>query len=127
VEVLAVGVDLTEIERVQRLLTRHPRFAERCFTGREREYAFAGARPAERLAARFAAKEAVMKSLGSGWRDIGWREVEITGGGMPRVLLTGRARARASELGVGEVLVSLTHTRETAAAVALAVVSGAGL
>lgn len=61
-----------------------------------------------------------MKSLGSGWRAIRWHDVEITGGGAPRVVLRGTAAARAAALGVGEVLVSLTHTERSAAAVAVA-------
>ena len=81
--IVGLGVDLAEIERVRRLLERYPRFAERCFTAHEREYAFGYARPERRLAARFAGKEAVMKSLGTGWRQIRWQDVEITGGRRP--------------------------------------------
>jgi holo-[acyl-carrier protein] synthase len=119
--VVGIGIDLTEVGRVRRLLARHPGFTERCFTDLERDYAFERACPEERLAARFAAKEAVMKSLGAGWRDVRWRDVEISGGGAPRVVLRGRAAARAEALGVTDVLVSLTHTGDLAAAVAVAV------
>ncbi len=118
---LGVGVDVAEVGRVRYLLERHPRFAERCFTTGERAYAFGHAYPEQSLAARFAGKEAVMKSLGSGWRVIRWQDVEITGGGAPRAVLRGTAAARARELGVGEVLVTLTHTDEVAVAVAMAV------
>jgi holo-[acyl-carrier protein] synthase len=121
VDLLGIGVDVTDVGRVRRLLERHPRFAERCFTAGARSHAFCYARPAERLAARFAGKEAVMKSLGSGWRAICWRDVEITGVGAPRALLRGTAAARARELGVGEVLLTLTHTSDLALAVAVAV------
>lgn len=121
---LGLGVDLVGVERVRRLLARHPRFAERCFSPAEREYAVHRAHPAQHLAARFAAKEAVMKSLGSGWRQIGWREVELTGGGAPQVVLHGRAAARAAAIGVTEVLVSLTHAGELAVAVTVAVGPG---
>ncbi|HUU60829.1 MAG TPA: holo-ACP synthase [Acidimicrobiia bacterium] len=118
---LGIGIDVADVERVGRLLERHPRFAERCFTAGERLHAFSHARPAERLAARFAGKEAVMKALGTGWREIRWQDVAITGGGAPRALLRGTAAARAGELGVGEVLVTLTHTGDLAVAVAMAV------
>lgn len=123
-DLVGVGVDVAEVERVRRLLERHPRFADRCFTPAERTYAFRHPHPEQRLAARFAGKEAVMKCLGTGWRDIRWHDVEITGGGAPRVVLRGTAAARAAALGVGEVLVSLTHTESLAAAVAVA--SGGG-
>ena len=113
-----VGIDLLEIERLERALERRPRLAERLFTDAERAYAGARGRPGQHLAARFCAKEAVAKAL----RMKAWafRDVEVLGGdGPPEVRLHGRAAARARELGV-EVEVSLTHTRRDAAAVALA-------
>ncbi len=118
--ILGLGVDLADIERVAGVLARYPRFAERCFTDHEREYAFRFAHPARRLAARFAGKEAVMKSLGTGWRRVRWKDVEITGGGRPTVRLFGTARARADMLGVTEVLVTITHTDTTALVMAVA-------
>jgi holo-[acyl-carrier protein] synthase len=122
--IVGLGVDLAEIERVRRLLEHYPRFAERCFTAHEREYAFGFARPERRLAARFAGKEAVMKSLGAGWRQIRWQDVEITGGGAPRAVLRGAAAARAETLGVTEVLVTVTHTDTAALVMAVAVGEG---
>jgi holo-[acyl-carrier protein] synthase len=113
-----IGIDLIEIERLERALKRRPRLAERLFTDAERAYAAARARPGQHLAARFCAKEAVAKAL----RMESWsfRDVEVLGGdGPPTVQLHGRVAARAQELGV-EVQVSLTHTRGDAAAVALA-------
>jgi holo-[acyl-carrier protein] synthase len=121
VRILGLGVDLADIERVGRVLAKYPRFAERCFTEHEREYAFRFARPERRLAARFAGKEAVMKSLGTGWRRIGWQEVEITGGGKPTVRMSGNASRRAEMLGVTEVLVTITHTETSALVMAVAV------
>ncbi len=114
----ALGIDLLEIERLERALERRPKLAERLFTDAERAYASARARPAQHLAARFCAKEAVAKAL----RLEAWsfRDVEIVSeGGAPQVALHGAAAARAAELGV-EVSISLTHTGRDAAAVAVA-------
>jgi holo-[acyl-carrier protein] synthase len=119
-EILGIGIDLAEVDRVESILNRFPRFAERCFTPHEREYAFRFAHPAKRFAARFAGKEAVMKSLGRGWRHIRWTDIEITGGGQPQVNLSGKAVARAEELGVKKVLITITHTETTALVLALA-------
>jgi len=120
-QILGLGVDLADIERVGRVLEKYPRFAERCFTEHEREYAFQFARPERRLAARFAGKEAVMKSMGTGWRRIRWKDIEITGGGKPTVRMTGNAARRAEMLGVTEVLVTITHTDTDALVMAIAV------
>ena len=119
--IIGLGVDLVDIDRVRRVLERHPRFAERCFTPHEREYAFRYARPERRLAARFAGKEAVMKSMGTGWRRIRWKDIEITGGGKPTVRMSGNAARRAKMLGVTEVLVTITHTDTDALVMAIAV------
>lgn len=119
--ILGLGVDLADIERVGSVLAKYPRFAERCFTEHEREYAFRYAVPERRLAARFAGKEAVMKSMGTGWRRIRWRDIEITGGGKPTVNLTGKAAARAAQLGVTDVLVTITHTDASALVMAVSV------
>jgi holo-[acyl-carrier protein] synthase len=116
-----VGIDLLEIERLERALKRRPRLAGRLFTDAERAYAAARARPAQHLAARFCAKEAVAKALGlEAWNP---REVEVVGGpGAPQVRLSGGVAARAAELGLA-VSVSLTHTRHDAGAVAIAAAS----
>lgn len=119
--IIGLGVDLADIDRVGRVLDKYPRFAERCFTDHEREYAYRYAHPARRLAARFAGKEAVMKSMGTGWRRIGWTEIEITGGGKPTVRLSGNARRRAERLGISEVMITITHTDNTALVMAIAV------
>jgi holo-[acyl-carrier protein] synthase len=121
VRIVGLGVDLADISRVERLLDRYPRFAERCFTDHERDYAFRYVSPARRLAARFAGKEAVMKSMGTGWRRIGWKEIEITGGGQPTVRMSGNAARRAAVLGVTDVLVTITHTDTSALVLAVAV------
>jgi holo-[acyl-carrier protein] synthase len=111
-----VGIDLLEIDRMERALECHPRLAERVFTAAEREYAAARARPGRHLAARFAAKEAVVKALGlSG--GFGLREIEVLAGEPPTVRLAGRA---AEVAGDRRVEISLTHSRDNAAAVAIA-------
>ncbi len=115
-----MGVDLAEVSRVRHLLNRDPsRFRERCFTDHEWEYAHRFKDPSERLAARFAGKEAVMKSLGVGWRHVPWKDIEITGGGQPRVRLFRKAAKRAEMLGVERVLVTITHTGDQALVMAL--------
>jgi holo-[acyl-carrier protein] synthase len=112
-----VGIDLLEIERLERALERRPRLAERLFTERERAYAASRARPGQHLAARFCAKEAVAKALAlEAWS---FQDMEVAGGGAPEVRLSGLAAARAEALGV-TVSVSLTHTKRDAAAVAIA-------
>ncbi len=111
-----IGIDLLEIDRLERALERHPRLAERVFTLAEREYAAARARPGRHLAARFAAKEAVVKALGlSG--GFGLREIEVLAGEPPTVRLSGRAAEAAGDRAVD---ISLTHSRDNAAAVAIA-------
>ncbi|MDH3307109.1 MAG: holo-ACP synthase [Acidimicrobiia bacterium] len=112
--IVGVGVDLADIARVSAVLDKYPRFADRCFTPHEREYAFRFAHPARRLAARFAGKEAVMKSMGTGWRRIRWTDIEITGGGKPTVNLFGTALRHADRLGVRAIEVSITHTDDQA-------------
>jgi holo-[acyl-carrier protein] synthase len=109
-----LGIDLIEIERIERALERRPRLAERLFTPGEIAYAAGHARPGRHLAARFAAKEAVIKALGTA---IAPREIEVETGEPPRIKLHGRA---ADLAGDREISISLTHSRETAAAVALA-------
>ncbi len=112
-----VGIDLLEIQRLERALARRPRLAERLFTEGERAYAASRARPGQHLAARFCAKEAVAKALGlEVWS---FHDVEVvSAGGPPAVALSGAAGLAADELGV-RVHVSLTHTAAQAAAVAI--------
>ena len=115
-----MGVDLADVGRVRKLLRKDAeRFKARCFTDHEWAYADRFKDPAERLAARFAGKEAVMKSLGVGWRHVPWKDIEITGGGQPTVRLSGKAAIRAESLGVRRVLVTITHTNGQALVMAL--------
>jgi holo-[acyl-carrier protein] synthase len=112
-----IGLDLLEIERMERALARRPALAARLFHPGELAYAGSRAQPAQHLAARFAAKEAVSKALGL--EVFAPLDIEVlAGGAQVGLALHGAARARAGELGV-EVDVSLTHTRGMAAAVAI--------
>jgi holo-[acyl-carrier protein] synthase len=113
---LATGVDIIEISRVRGVLERFgQRFLDRVYT--PNEIAFCRDRPPN-LAARFAAKEATMKALGSGVRGIGWKDIEVIRhpSGAPSIKLHGRAKARAERLGVKEISVSLSHSRDYAVA-----------
>jgi holo-[acyl-carrier protein] synthase len=120
--IIAIGIDMVEIARVERLLASKGDHALRkLFTDAEREYAQSRPRPAHHLAARVAAKEAAYKALRGthAARAIGWRELEVTlaDDGSPSLLLHGGAARRALELGATRVHLSLTHTAGSAAAV----------
>ena len=116
-----VGVDLIEIERIRRALDRHASFRERCFTEEERRYCDSRPNPAQHYAARFAGKEAIGKSLGFGVaRAFAWRDVEIAGRPKPQVRLSGRVEAWARKAGAGDLDLSMTHSRDLAAAVCVA-------
>jgi holo-[acyl-carrier protein] synthase len=113
-------VDLIEIERIRRTLDRYPGFRDRCFTRAERAYCDSRPNPPQHYAARFAGKEAVGKALGLGVaRLFAWQEIEIQGRPKPGVVLSGRARAQAERIGAGRIDLSMTHSRELAAAVAV--------
>lgn len=122
--VVAHGIDLVEIDRVADLLAKHPdRAAERLFTQAEREYAHGKKNAHQHLAARFAAKEAVLKALGCGWsQGIAWTDVEVTRSpsGEPGVRLHNRAAEIAAEHGITAWRLSLTHTKALAQASAIA-------
>ena len=121
---LGAGIDLIEIERIERAMERRPGLAERVFSPGELEAASDRARPATHLAARFAAKEAALKALGLGGLRL--HEVEVAGGHgtRPALRLSGLAARTAAERGL-TLDVSLTHSRELAAAVVVARSSGA--
>ena len=116
--IIGIGVDIIEIERIKVACRKRPSFIARVFTAAEKDYAFKRSSPWQHLAARFAAKEAVAKSLG---RSFSWQEVEIIGraGTMPVVRLHGRAKEIAAELKVSEIKLSLSHSRQYAVAQAL--------
>ena len=113
---LTTGVDLIEIDRIRKAFDRWgQRFLNRIYT--EGEIAYCRGR-APNLAARFAAKEATMKALGTGLRGVGWRDVEVVRArsGAPSIVLHGRALLRAEKLGVTELALSITHSRDYAVA-----------
>lgn len=120
---LRTGVDMIEVERVARAINRHgDRFFHRFFT--DRELAYCGGHIAA-LAARFAAKEAVAKALGTGIGDVQWVDIEILNGtrGEPKLVFHGAARELADQLGLQDWSISISHTREHAIAL---VIAGAG-
>ena len=113
---LTTGVDIIEIPRVRQVLERYgERFLERVYTSGE--IAYCRGRPPN-LAARFAAKEATMKALGTGVRGVGWKDIEVVRqeSGAPSIRLHGRAERRAERLGVQEISLSLSHSEDYAVA-----------
>lgn len=112
--IVGTGVDIAETARVEEVLNRHgARFSRRLFTPEEIAYCERFKNKAERYAARFAAKEAAFKALGTGWRDgVRWRDVEVTHqpSGKPELVLRGRAEELARELGVTRAAVSISHS-----------------
>jgi holo-[acyl-carrier protein] synthase len=125
--IVGVGVDAVDVARFRRVLDRRPNFAQRCFTDSERSDATGSADEAQSLAARFAAKEAVMKALGTGLGGFALTEVEVcrSGGegatsGAPRIVLHGAAAALAEQRRAGTLHLSLTHTTEVAIAFVVA-------
>ena len=121
-EILGLGVDICEIERMERALGRHPTMRARVFTAEERTYCDTKARPAESYAGRFAAREAVIKALG-GYRGRRWQDISVTRApsGAPSIRLEGNAKARADALGISDVLITFSHERTNAVAFAVAV------
>lgn len=118
---LSVGVDIIEIERIRKTVARWgERFTRRVYTAAELDYC-QGRVPS--LAARFAAKEAVTKALGTGMRGVFWREIEILPDrrGKPLVYLHGQAKTRAEKLGLGHFALSLSHSRDYAVAFVVAI------
>ncbi len=120
--ILGSGVDLCEIPRIEAAIVRYGRrFLERVFTAREIAYADGKANRFERYAARFAAKEAAMKALGTGWHGVAWRDFEVVNlpSGRPTLNFHGKAAEIAAKLGVERVALSITHTKEQALAMVI--------
>ena len=123
-EIIAHGIDLVDFPRIEEMVNRHgERFLSRVFTAAERAYAEANKNGIEKLAGRFAAKEAVLKLVGTGWRGkIAWTDIEVTNNsaGQPVVSLSGEVEKLAAGLGVKHISVSITHTANFAIASAVA-------
>jgi len=118
------GIDLVDFPRIESMVARHgERFLDRVFTKREQSDAQAVHNRVEKLAGRFAAKEAVLKLLGTGWRGkIAWTDIEVTNNssGQPEVRMGGEVKRIADEAGVKEIALSITHTANFAIASAVA-------
>ena len=121
--IVGTGIDLCEVARMRQAMERHgQRFKDRVFTEREIAYAERKANPYERYAARFAAKEAGMKALGTGWRGgLGWRDLEVINlpSGRPTLAFHGKAAEIAERLGVRNISLSITHTSDQAMALVI--------
>ena len=124
--IFGIGIDVVEVERIAAAIERHGEpFLAKLFTAEERKYCAVQKKPALHYAARFAAKEAVSKALGTGiGGQAGWLDLEITRdpSGAPKLVLSGNAADFATLNGITEIQISLTHAREYAAANAIAVV-----
>lgn len=118
--VLSIGIDIVEVYRIREAVARTPRFAERVFTEAERQYCESkGAAAAQSYAGRFAAKEAFLKAIKTGWRGkIGWQEIEVEtdADGVPSLRISGEAKRIADERGATAIHVSISHTAEHAVA-----------
>ena len=119
---IGIGVDLCEVSRMRTALARTPTLRDRVFTESEQAYCDRRADPTERYAARFAAKEAVLKAMGLGLGACGWREIEVAReeSGAPSVRLHGHAKVLADERGIRAWRLTMTHTHRVAEAIAVA-------
>jgi holo-[acyl-carrier protein] synthase len=118
--IVSIGIDIIEVARIREVLLRTPRFTERVFTRAEREYCDSrGVVAAQHYAARFAAKEAALKALQTGWRGgISWQDVEVSArdSGAPYLIFTGEVLATFKKFGATATHLSLSHTSEHAIA-----------
>jgi holo-[acyl-carrier protein] synthase len=116
-----IGIDITEVKRIEELSLRHKEFLSRVYTPREIEFCTRKKNKYQHLAARFAAKESVLKALGTGWSgSIGWTDVEIVNDrwGKPEVNTYGRVKEIVNERGIKRIVISLSHCRDYAVACA---------
>jgi holo-[acyl-carrier protein] synthase len=118
--IVGLGIDIAEVNRIEQAIARHGRaFLERVFTPAEIEYCERFRHRFERYAGRFAAKEAAMKALGTGWsKGVRWKDIEVTRlpGGRPTLVLHGVTRQRADRMGARQISLSITHSGNTALA-----------
>ena len=128
-EILGIGTHIIECPRIGRMIEQHGElFLRRVYTEREIRYCQARKHAIEHFAGRWAAKEAILKALGTGWsRGICWTDLEVRhdAAGQPKVLVRGGAKDAAVERGIGDILVSIAHCRTYATGYALAVGNGA--
>ena len=122
--IVAHGIDLVDCPRIEQMIERHgQRFMDRVFTAAEQQYAKSSRNEIEKLSGRFAAKEAILKLVGTGWRGkIAWTDIEVVNNaaGQPEVTIGGQVRKIADELGIDHISVSITHTANFAIASAVA-------
>ncbi len=123
-EIVAHGIDLVDCPRIEQMIKQHgDRFIKRIFTAAEQAYAEANRNKVEKLAGRFAAKEAILKLMGTGWQgNIAWTDIEVknNSAGQPEVTLTGQVKQIAEKLGIKHISISITHTANFAIASAVA-------
>ena len=123
-KIVAHGIDLVDCPRIKQMIKRHgERFLKRVFTATEQAYAGANKNRIDKFAGRFAAKEAILKLMGTGWRGkIAWTDIEIANNpsGQPEVTLSGEVKKLAERLGIKHISVSITHTANFAIASAVA-------
>ena len=123
--ILGIGTDVVEVLRIAQMIERHGElFIDRVYTAAEIEYCRSRKQATQHFAGRWAAKEAIMKAIGTGWRrGISWRDMEVRNneGGKPTVALRGGARDVVEQLGIADVLISISHCRSHATAFAIAI------
>jgi len=126
-KIVAHGIDLVDFPRIEEMIKRHgERLLNKVFTAAEQAYAEANKNGTEKLAGRFAAKEAILKLMGTGWRGkIAWTDIEIVNNpaGQPEVVLCGEVKKIADKLGIKHISISITHTANFAIASAVALVN----
>lgn len=128
--ILGIGTDIVECPRIGKMIEQHGElFLRRVYTDKEIRYCQARKHAIEHFAGRWAAKEAILKAIGTGWvRGISWTDLDIRNDstGRPRVIVRGGARDAAERRGIGEILISISHCRTYATAYSLALSSEAG-
>lgn len=122
--IVGLGTDIIEISRIGQMIERHgDTFLNRVFTELENDYCSSKKNKEQHYAGRWAAKEAVMKTLGTGFiKGIGWKDIEIVNlqSGKPTIVISGGVKLRASDMGINEILITISHSREFATATAIA-------
>lgn len=122
-KIIGIGTDITEISRIERMFEKHgDYFLKRIYTAEEIRYSLYGKHREEHLAGRWAAKEAVLKALGTGWiAGIDWKDVEVRNNqaGKPEIILSGGAQKMAEKLGGNHIMISITHSADYAVAFAI--------